>query len=233
MDIVENNSKDWRVKMIRQEKVTLPFIIMIVSIFLTACFQRETLAEKIYTKLEKVAATEKGFEQVQDPLVQVEKKEKTIYDKIIALNTTQYDEKVKLSGEALTMVNERKKYMETETKSLQESQKEFKNVSPLIKEMNDKKLKTKANQIYDLMLDRYKVHQTLSKEYLQGVAEDRKLYEMFKKQNVSVDSLKTQVETVNSIYKSIYASNEQFNQLTQQYNEKKLQFYKNAGIIKD
>lgn len=233
MDIIENNRKVWRVKMISQEKVTLPFIIMIVSIFLTACFQQETLAEKIYTKLEKVAATEKGFEQVQEPLVQVEKKEKAIYDKIIALNTAQYDEKVKLSGEALTMVNERKKYMDTETKSLQESQKEFKNVSPLIKEFNDKKLKTKANQLYDLMMDRYKAHQTLSKEYLQGVAEDQKLYEMFKEQKVSVDSLKTQVETVNSIYKSIYASNDQFNQLTQQYNDKKLQFYKKAGLIKD
>lgn len=123
--------------------------------------------------------------------------------------------------------------METETKSLQESEKEFKEVSPLLKDINNKKLKTKANQLYQLMIDRYKTHRNLSKEYLQGVAEDQKLYKMFKKQNVSVDSLKTQVEKVNSVYKSIYASNDQFNQLTQEYNDKKLQFYKSAGLIKD
>ncbi len=140
---------------------------------------------------------------------------------------------MKLSGEALKMVNERKKYMETETKSLQESEKEFKEVSPLLKDINNKKLKTKANQLYKIMIDRYKTHHNLSKEYLQGVAEDQKLYKMFKKQNVSVDSLKTQVEKVNSVYKSIYASNDQFNQLTQEYNDKKLQFYKSAGLIKD
>jgi hypothetical protein len=233
MDIVENNSKDRRVKMISREKITLGFIIMTLNIILTACLQQETPAEKIYTKLEKAAVKEKEFEHVQDPLVQMEKKEKTIYDKMIELNTTQYDDKVKLSGEALKMVNERKKYMETETKSLQESEKEFQSVSPLINKISDKKVKAQANQLYELMMNRYKAHQTLSKEYLQGVEEDQKLYETFKKQYVSIDLLKTQVEKVNSIYKSIYASNDQFNRLTQQYNDKKLQFYKNAGLIKD
>jgi hypothetical protein len=219
--------------MIRRGTIILPFIIIILSILLSACLQQETTTEKIYTILEKVAIDEKGFEQVQDPLVQIEKKEKTIYDKIIELNTNHYDDKVKLSNEALTMVNDREKYMETEIKSLQESEKEFKKVIPMINKINDKKLEEQANQLYDIMMNRYKAHKTLSKEYLNGISEDHQLYEMFKDQNVSVDHLQAQVEKTNTRYKSIYTANDQFNRFTKQYNASKLQFYKNAGLIKE
>lgn len=218
--------------MISRRIIILPFIIIVFSASLSGCFQQEKPAEKMYSVLEKVAVNEKDFEQAQDPLVQKEKKEKTIYDKIIELNTNQYDDKVKLSDEALTMVNDRKKYMETETKSLQQSEKEFKKVVPLKNKIDDKKLNDEANQLYDLMMNRYKAHQVLSKEYLAGVSEDQKLYQMFKNQNVTVENLEGQIKELNSIYKNIYAANNQFNRLTQQYNEKKLQFYKNAGIIK-
>jgi hypothetical protein len=218
--------------MISRGIIILPFIIIVFSTSLSGCFQQEKSAEKMYSVLEKVAVNEKDFEQAQDPLVQKEKKEKTLYDKIIELNTNQYDDKVKLSNEALTMVNDRKKYMETETKSLQQSEKEFKKVVTLKNKMDDKKLNDEANQLYDLMMNRYKAHQVLSKEYLAGVSEDQKLYQMFKNQNVTVENLEGQIKELNSIYKNIYAANNQFNRLTQQYNEKKLQFYKNAGIIK-
>jgi hypothetical protein len=218
--------------MISRGIIILPFIIIVFSTSLSGCFQQEKSAEKMYSVLEKVAVNEKDFEQAQDPLVQKEKKEKTFYDKIIELNTNQYDDKVKLSNEALIMVNDRKKYMETETKSLQQSEKEFKKVVTLKNKMDDKKLNDEANQLYDLMMNRYKAHQVLSKEYLAGVSADQKLYQMFKNQNVTVENLEGQIKELNSIYKNIYAANNQFNRLTQQYNEKKLQFYKNAGIIK-
>jgi hypothetical protein len=218
--------------MISRRIIILPFIIIVCSTTLSGCLQQEKPTEKIYSVLEKVAVNEKDFEQAQDPLVQQEKSEKTVYDKLIELNANQYDDKVKLSNEALTMVNDRKKYMQTETKSLQQSEKEFKKVVPLKNKIDDKKLKDEADQLYSLMMNRYKAHQTLSKEYLAGVSEDQNLYQMFKNQSVTVGNLEGQIEKLNSIYKNIYSANAQFNQLTQQYNEKKLQFYKDAGIIK-
>jgi hypothetical protein len=218
--------------MISRRLISLPFIIVVLSASLSGCLQQEKTAEKMYSVLEKVAVNEKDFEQAQDPLVEKEKAEKTLYDKLIGLNTNQYDDKVKLSNEALTMVNDRKKYMETETKSLQQSEKEFKKAAPLKNKIEDKKLKEEANQLYDLMMNRYKAHQTLSKEYLAGVSEDQKLYQMFKEQNVSDENVEGQIEKLNSIYKNIYSANDQFNRLTQQYNEMKLQFYKDTGIIK-
>jgi hypothetical protein len=219
--------------MISLRITSILLIVIVSSTSLSGCLPREKAAEKLYSVLESVAGNEKGFEQVQDPLVQKEKKEKTLYDKIIELNTNQYNDKVKISDEALTMVNDRKKYMETETNSLQQSEKEFKKAELLINKMDDNKLKNEANQLYDLMISRYKAHQALSKEYLTGVSEDQKLYTMFKNKNASIENLEGQIEKLNSIYKNIYSANDQFNQLTQQYNAKKLKFYKDAGLIKE
>ncbi|MDP4103384.1 MAG: YkyA family protein [Bacillota bacterium] len=219
--------------MISLRITSILLIVIVSSTSLSGCLPREKAAEKLYSVLESVAGNEKGFEQVQDPLVQKEKKEKTLYDKIVELNTNQYNDKVKISDEALTMVNDRKKYMETETNSLQQSEKEFKKAELLINKMDDNKLKNEANQLYDLMISRYKAHQALSKEYLTGVSEDQKLYTMFKNKNASIENLEGQIEKLNSIYKNIYSANDQFNQLTQQYNAKKLKFYKDAGLIKE
>lgn len=217
--------------MISLRITSILLIVIVSSTSLSGCLPREKAAEKLYSVLESVAVNEKGFEQAQDPLVQNEKKEKRLYDKIIELNTNQYNDKVKFSDEALTMVNDRKKYMETETKSLQQSEKEFKKAGLLINKMDDNKLKYEANQLYDLMISRYRAHQDLSKEYLTGVSEDQELYMMFKNKNASLENLEGQIEKLNSIYKKIYSANDQFNQLTQQYNAKKLKFYKDAGLI--
>jgi hypothetical protein len=219
--------------MISLRITSILLIVIVSSTSLSGCLPREKAAEKLYSVLESVAVNEKGFEQTQDPLVQNEKKEKRLYDKIIELNTNQYNDKVKFSDEALTMVNDRKKYMETETNSLQQSEKEFKKAELLINKMDDNKLKYEANQLYDLMISRYRAHQALSKEYLTGVSEDQKLYTMFKNKNASLENLEGQIEKLNSIYKNIYSANDQFNQLTQQYNAKKLKFYKDAGLIKE
>lgn len=199
---------------------------------LSACLRQETPVEKIYTVLEKVASIETGFEEVQDPLVKVEKKEKETYDKITGLGVQQYDERVALSNDAQTMVSERKRYMEKETKSLQESEKKFKKIAALKVEIDDKQLKKQANELYVLMINRYKAHDVLTKEYLNGTTYDQQLYEMFKDKNVSIDKLGAQVEKVNTTYKKIYAANDHFNKLTEKYNDKKLLFYKKAGLVK-
>jgi hypothetical protein len=210
------------------------FLITVIFIFgLTACLRQKPPLEKIYTILEQAAMIEKDFEQVQDPLVAAEKKEKEVYDKIIELDSNQDEEKVKLSNEALTLVKERKKYMETETKSLLSSKKEFKKVASLKKSIEDEKIKNQANDLYNLMMNRYKAHDALSKSYLNEAAQDQLLYEMFTDKNVSVENQEAQVEKINRMYKGIYKANDRFNLLTRQYNDKKLQFYKTAGLIKE
>jgi hypothetical protein len=53
---------------------------------------------------------------------------------------------------------------------------------------------------------------------------------MFKNKNLPLKDLETQVKTGNETYRMVYDANKIFNKLTNQYNEKKLLFYKKAGI---
>jgi hypothetical protein len=53
---------------------------------------------------------------------------------------------------------------------------------------------------------------------------------MFKNKNLSLEDLEAQINKLNETYKKVYTANDQFNKYTQQYNEKKLLFYKKAGL---
>lgn len=208
----------------------LIFSFLTVFITLSACFKQQTPVEKIYHVLENVVSAEKVFEEQQDPLVDLEIKEKSVYDKMIGLGMKQYDEIVKLSNEALSMVNQRQEYMDKETDSIKESEKEFQKMADLKEELDDKELKKQANDLYTVMMKRYKAHAELYKEYTKGTTYDKQLYEMFKDKNLTMDQLESQINKLNDTYKKIYAANESFNKLTEQYNSKKYIFYQKAGL---
>ncbi|WP_368857082.1 YkyA family protein [Neobacillus paridis] len=208
------------------------FIITVIAIFvmLSGCAKKNTTVEEIYHVLEKTVTKEKVFEQQQKPLVTLEKKEKNLYNQIIRLGLKQYDQIVKLSNEAIASVNQRKKLMDKETKSIEESEQEFKKIKPLIGKLEDPDLRKITSELADIMSKRYKAHEKLSLEYNDALKNDKKLYEMFKNKNLPLQELEGQVNKLNKIYKTISATNEEFNQLTEQYNKKKLSFYKKAGL---
>ena len=204
--------------------------ILATVVILSACMNEKTTVEKMYDILENVVVAEKVFEEQQDPLVSLEKKEKDLYDQIIGLGMKQYNQIVTLSDEASKMAGERKLHMEKETKSLNKSEKEFRKVAEIKDDLDNPKLKKQADELYNLMMKRYKAHDVLFKDYSEGLKEDKKLYEMFKEKNLPIEELEAQVTKLNKTYEKIYAVNEKFNTLTEQYNSKKLSFYKQAGI---
>jgi hypothetical protein len=53
---------------------------------------------------------------------------------------------------------------------------------------------------------------------------------MLKNESVSYEKLEDHVTDLNAIYKKVYDKNEEFNELTAQYNKKKLEFYREAGL---
>lgn len=184
----------------------------------------------MYDVLEKVVASEKGFEEQQDPLVSLEKKEKEIYDQIIELGMKEYDQIVKLADEAISLADERKEHIEIETKSIKESEKEFKKAAELKGELDDPDLTKLVQELYDTMMERYRAHEVLFKEYSEAITADKELYGMFKNKNLPLDNLEAQVEKLNESYKKIFEENEKFNKLTEKYNDQKLSFYKKAGL---
>jgi peptidoglycan hydrolase CwlO-like protein len=213
-----------------KEKLSVILLISTMVLIFAGCTKETTPVEKMYDVLEKVVAAEKEFEEQQNPLVTLEKKEKVIYDQIIELGMKEYDQIVKLSDEALLLADKRKEHMEKETNSLKESEKAFKKAEEIKDEFDDQSLTKLANELYDIMLERYKAHDSLYMEYSEALKNDKELYEMFKNKNLPLEDLEAQVNKLNETYKRVYNANEKFNMLTEQYNNKKMAFYKQAGL---
>jgi len=210
-------------------------ILSLMSLFLlvlSACgFKSPT--EKMYDKLEEVVSIEGGFEEQQEPLVTLEKEEQGIYNKIINLSLDEMDEITKLSDQALNSIANRKEHMEKEEDSIMKSKEKFETIKEDIDDLDeekDKDLKKKAEDLYQTMIERYKVHDDLYANYINGLEQDKKLYEMFKQEDASMEDLEAQVKKINETYQKVYDNNEKFNELTKKYNELKIDFYKKAGI---
>lgn len=213
-----------------KKQVMIILLAMNILIILAGCSNEKTPVEKMHTILENVVAKEKSFEEQQEPLVSLEKKEKELYDQIIALGMKDYDKIVKLSDEALSLTEQRKKHMEKETNSIKESEQEFKKAAEIKEEFEDADVKRAANELYDTMMERYRAHEALQSEYSQAIENDKQLYQMFKDKNLPLEQLEAQVTKVNETYKKVFAANENFNKLTEQYNGLKLIFYEKAEL---
>ncbi|MCM3029126.1 MULTISPECIES: YkyA family protein [unclassified Niallia] len=216
----------------KAKRLAAAALMIVIITSLSACKGFESSGEKMHGKLEKVVELEKEFEDQQDPLVKLEKSEQEIYANIISLGLEKMDEIKSLSDEALASVAKREEYMNKEEESIQKSKEAFKKVKPIIEDMDEdeKDLKAKAEELYNVMIDRYEVHDQLYANYTTGLKYDKELYEMFKDKDVKIDALEEQINKINEVYQKVLANNEEFNKLTKQYNEQKLDFYKKAGV---
>lgn len=212
------------------KRIGLSISLMAGVLSLTGCMDRQTPEEKMFEELEKVVSIEKVFEDQQDPLVELEKQEKEIYEQIISLGMKEYDQIVKLADEALKIADKREKHIEKEKESIKQSQQEFKNVSKIIEEIEDPALKKQAAELQGTMKERYKIHDELYKNYKQGLQYDKELYEMLKDKELSFEKLEEQINKVNKVYETVLKNNQEFNDKTDQYNKEKMAFYKKAGI---
>lgn len=206
------------------------FAIFIISFLLIGCVSKEETTERMYQALENVVEAEKAFEEQQEPLVELEKQEKEIYDRIMALGMKQHDEIVKLADEALSIIDRRRDHLQMEIDSINASKIEFKQVEDIKNEIDDTEQKKKASELMEIMRDRFKVHDQLTKDYSSALENDEELYLMLKNETVSYEKLEEHVTNLNTIYQKVYDANEKFNALTVKYNEKKLEFYKEAGL---
>lgn len=204
--------------------------VLAVGFLLTGCVSKEKSAERLYQVLEKVVKAEKEFEEQQEPLVALEKEEKEIYNQIMALGMKQHEEIVKLSDEALSIIDKRRDHLQKEIDSINASKTEFKKAEEIKNEIKDSAQKRKADDLFEIMRNRYKVHKQLAKEYSSALDSDKDLYLMLKNESISYDKLEAHVTRLNTTYQKVYDANEEFNELTAQYNEKKLEFYKEAGL---
>jgi hypothetical protein len=206
------------------------FVLSLNLFLLSGCLNQKTTPEKMYEVMEEVVIAESAFEMQQDPLVNAEKKEKQLYDEIISLGMKEYGQIVKLTDQALLLVKERETLMASESESIKKSKVKFEKLQPYIKELEEPVLKKAAKELFNVMMERYKLHDELQQSYSDALKLDKDLYQMFRNKDLSMDQLESQINQINEKYQQVYQINEKFNLNTKRYNELKLVFYKEAGF---
>lgn len=204
------------------------FVIIILIGLLAGC--GKSVEEEIYSHLEKAVSLEAAFEDQQQPLVQLEKKEQSIYEKIIKLGMSEFDQIKALSQEAIDVVNERESRIKKEKESIESAKKEFLLTEAKVNKLEDEKVKGNAKELMEIMNDRYNSYEKLNQYYEEAIRLDRELYKMFQKEQLTLEQLETQVKKINEMYDNVVTENEKFNKLTDTYNKKKKEFYLAAGL---
>lgn len=197
---------------------------------LSACNFGTSKAEEIYQHLERAVTLEEVFEQQQKPLVELETQEQKLYEQIIPLGMSEFEEIKRLSNEALQIVEQRRERMANEKSSIDAARAEFQLIEPIINEMEEGELKTKAEELYQVMSNRYDAYDTLYERYMNSLELDKTLYEMFQNEELTLDELEAQLDKINTSYSKVKEANDTFNQYTDEYNQIKKEFYNLAEL---
>ncbi|WP_328701082.1 YkyA family protein [Aquibacillus kalidii] len=205
-------------------------IVMIFVVLLLGACSGPSAPEQMYEHMEEAVSLEKKFAEQQKPLVELEKEEKQLYDQIIDLSMEEFEKVKELSQKALTTIEKRKEILDKEKASIEEAKTEFDKIKPLIEDLENEKVTSKANELKQAMDDRYAAYLELNKAYSNSLKEDKKLYELFQKEDLEEQELKDQIKVINEQYDKVIKTNEIFNDKTDLYNDLKGEFYKLAEI---
>ncbi len=214
-------------------KKTIFVTFLLLTMVMSGCSVGQTAEEKIYEHLEKTVSLEKGFSDVQKPLVEAEKKEQTLFNEMLGLSMKEFDQIKQMADEAIASAESRQEMIQKEKKSIEEAYEEFKSVKELADSIEEEKIKSSAGELIQTMDDRHTSYQDLNKAYTEALKMDLELYALLKKEDLSIDELKTFTEKLNKQYEDVLKKQDTFNQLTDQYNEQKKDFYKLAGFSTD
>ncbi|WP_230474331.1 YkyA family protein [Calidifontibacillus erzurumensis] len=204
------------------------FIVIMTVTVLGGC--GKSVEEKIFTHLENAVSLEGAFEEQQEPLIELEKKEQMIYEKIIKLGMDEFDEIKALSQEAIKIVDDRETRVEQEKKSIDQSKEQFRLVEKEIEKLKDEKAKETAKQLVAVMNERYDSYEKLYTYYKKAIDLDRNLYEMFQEEELTLEELEEQIKKINEMYDLVVQESKTFNELTENYNKKKKDFYIASGL---
>ncbi|WP_162595900.1 YkyA family protein [Bacillus sp. CGMCC 1.16541] len=201
----------------------------LVTCMLTACSESSLPELDVYESFEEIVAEEKAFSSQQEPLTELEKKEKELYDEMISLGMKEQEQVKKVASRASKVVSEREKRIEKEKKSIDKSYYKSLELEAEIKKIEDQQVKKEARKLIILMNERYVAYENLYMFYKEGIELDKELYALFQNEGVTLDELEGQITEINNTYEKIINANEEFNRKTQEYNEKKQQFYKKVN----
>jgi len=216
-----------KVRRVWMKKQYIAILIFIFSVILAGCTSPE---ETIYEIIEASAQEEKVFEDQQKPIADLVEEEKNLFDEIIALGLKEFEQISTLSNNALENIDKREEHINKEKESISSSYEEFNKIVDEMEKIKDADLKKQAEDLKSIMDERYQAYEELYTANINVLAEDRKIYELLKDENLKEEDLLAQIEARNETYEKVKEANEKFNEATDKFNEAKLQFYKDSGL---
>jgi hypothetical protein len=204
-----------------------------VMFLLTGCLGGSTPQELVYDTLEDTVKKEEKLKETQEPLTKLEKEEQELFDKAIGLSMKEIDEINKIADQALENISEREALIKEEAQAMAEAKEAFQAAESSIEEIEDAELKKEAENLADLMTQRFQAHESMADSYLKSLESDKELYTMLKKEDLTMEELQAQIEKINTNYQTTMEHNQSYNKLTEEVNSSKLSFYESAEINVD
>ncbi|MEF3328674.1 YkyA family protein [Oceanobacillus sp. M60] len=206
------------------------YAIIISSLLFIAACSSKSAEEQIHDHLEEAIQIEEGYETQQQEIEELEQQEQEIFSQIVELDMEQFDQIQELSQEAISIVEQKQEKLGEERESIEASQEEFEQVESLISDLEDENVQQEAESMYDIMIERYTTYYDLNDTYQTSVDQEKELYEMLQQEELEQDEVTGHLEALNENYERIIALNEEFNQLTADYNEAKRTFYEASDL---
>ncbi|WP_158282214.1 YkyA family protein [Salipaludibacillus keqinensis] len=209
------------------KKIYLFIVLAATLAIFTACFGDQP-AEEMYEHLEESVQIEQEIEAKQEPLTSAEENEVALYEEMLTLSSVEEIEP--LADEAIESAEQRRELMDEEKELIEESFSIFQEAEQHVEDIEEEEERQAAENLVNTMNERYEVYQELHEAYMTSIDQDIQLYEMAKDEEVEVEQLQEQHDSVNELYNEITELNQQFNELTNQYNDAKMEFYEAAEL---
>lgn len=205
-------------------------LITALSVTLLSGCSGQKPEEKLYVAFESAAKQEKTMSEDTKKLATLEKQGQELYTQI-TLEGKENNQVVKEKlDQAVTNIHDREKVLEKEKNTLENAQNEVKSVDKYIKKLEDKKLQEQAGKVQDLYRNRADSFKKLHDSYKKSLQLEQELYKMLQAKDEKLKSITEKVKTINQSYEQIHSDQDRFNKYTNEYNQNKLAFYKQANI---
>jgi chromosome segregation ATPase len=200
----------------------VPFFILLV--ILTSCSINSSEKE-LKQLLNEMSKLEQSFTKHQQPLIELEKKEKEIYEEIMSLGMKRFDQIQPFVKKALQIIEQRKKRIEQEREIMISLKDKMPNLQRLIHSIDDPEVKIAAMNVYERLEKRYLSYEQLYQYYQQALRLESQFYHLLQEKDVTFAELEAKINALNKAYEQFQKETEQFNRYTNQYNQAKKKLY--------
>lgn len=203
------------------KKMTGAAVVTLSALVLSACGSPEGSIQNHWSE---AAGAEEGFPEKDEELTELAQQEQNVFE-----NLTSYenDEQKKIGSsveEAVSSVNERKELMEKELEEINQAYEEAMEADEPIENLENEETTEKAKQAQQAMEKRNEAFNGVHDAYMEAADKEIDMYESFNDENLELEALESQLDTINSSYEEVDSYRETFNTETKAFNEAKNKF---------